>query len=96
MNNKAEISPVVATALLLVVAVTLVVGFQAWYNTLKYGEGQPRIGDLILNTTIEGDIYKCFYHDKGSMRCEIKECFKIENTTFCEQSYENKYFTFPK
>jgi len=31
-NNRKAISPVVATALLLVVAVVAVVGFQKWYN----------------------------------------------------------------
>ncbi len=35
--NKKAISPVVATALLLVVAVVAVVGFQAWYNTFQSG-----------------------------------------------------------
>jgi len=33
MFNKKAISPVVATALLLVVAVVSVVGFQTWFNT---------------------------------------------------------------
>ncbi len=35
--NKKAISPVVATALLLVVAVVAVVGFQAWFNTYQSG-----------------------------------------------------------
>jgi len=33
VSSKKAISPVVATALLLVVAVVAVVGFQAWFNT---------------------------------------------------------------
>lgn len=33
--NKKAISPVVATALLLVVAVVAVVGFQTWFNTYQ-------------------------------------------------------------
>lgn len=35
--NKKAISPVVATALLLVVAVVAVVGFQTWFNTYQSG-----------------------------------------------------------
>ena len=35
--NKKAISPVVATALLLVVAVVAVVGFQTWFNTYQTG-----------------------------------------------------------
>jgi flagellin-like protein len=34
-TNKKGISPVVATALLLVVAVVAVVGFQGWYNSFQ-------------------------------------------------------------
>ena len=41
--NKKAISPVVATALLLVVAVVAVVGFQTWFNTYQSG----------LNTKVE-------------------------------------------
>lgn len=36
-NTKKAISPVVATALLLVVAVVAVVGFQTWFNTYQSG-----------------------------------------------------------
>lgn len=42
-NNKKAISPVVATALLLVVAVVAVVGFQTWFTTYQSG----------LNTKVE-------------------------------------------
>ncbi len=35
MNNKKCISPVVATALLIVVAVLAVVGFQGWFGTFS-------------------------------------------------------------
>lgn len=35
VNNKKAISPVVATALLLVVAVVAVVGFQTWFATFQ-------------------------------------------------------------
>jgi len=41
--NKKAITPVVATALLLVVAVVAVVGFQTWFNTYQSG----------LNTKVE-------------------------------------------
>jgi flagellin-like protein len=37
MVNKKAISPVVATILLLVVAVVAVVGFQTWYQTYQSG-----------------------------------------------------------
>lgn len=38
VNTKKAISPVVATALLLVVAVVAVVGFQTWFNTYQSGQ----------------------------------------------------------
>jgi len=37
LNIKKAISPVVAVALLLVVAVVAVVGFQTWFNTYSSG-----------------------------------------------------------
>lgn len=58
MVNKKAISPVVATALLLVVAVVAVVGFQTWFNTYQSGlntqvEQQSATGTAILIERLE-------------------------------------------
>ena len=60
-NSKKAISPVVATALLLVVAVVAVVGFQGWFNTFQSGiftdiEQQGDISSISTGVeTIVGD-----------------------------------------
>lgn len=56
--NKKAISPVVATALLLVVAVVAVVGFQTWFNTYQSGlnvqvEQQSQAGSAIRIERLE-------------------------------------------
>ncbi len=58
--NKKAISPVVATALLLVVAVVAVVGFQTWFNTYQSGqlsnvEQQSATGTAITVERLEAD-----------------------------------------
>ena len=58
--NKKAISPVVATALLLVVAVVAVVGFQTWFNTYQSGlntqiEQQSQSGSAITVERLEAD-----------------------------------------
>jgi len=64
--NKKGISPVVATALLLVVAVVAVVGFQTWFNTYQSGlnvkvEQQSKAGSSLTIERLEvansGQIY---------------------------------------
>lgn len=58
-NNKKGISPVVATALLLVVAVVAVVGFQTWFNNYQSGlnskvEQQSANGASLTVERVEG------------------------------------------
>lgn len=60
MVNKKAISPVVATALLLVVAVVAVVGFQTWFNTYQSGlntkvEQQSATGSPVTVERLEND-----------------------------------------
>ena len=61
--NKKAISPVVATALLLVVAVVAVVGFQTWFNTYQSGlntqvEQQSSSGSAVTVERLEnGTVY---------------------------------------
>lgn len=59
--NKKAISPVVATALLLVVAVVAVVGFQAWFNTYQSGltgKIESQSGNLLTVNRLEnGTVY---------------------------------------
>ena len=61
--NKKAITPVVATALLLVVAVVAVVGFQTWFNTYQSGlntkvEQQSSTGSAITVERLEtGNLY---------------------------------------
>lgn len=61
--NKKAITPVVATALLLVVAVVAVVGFQTWFNTYQSGlntkvEQQSSTGSSITIERLEtGTLY---------------------------------------
>ncbi|MCA9459671.1 MAG: hypothetical protein KC550_03940 [Nanoarchaeota archaeon] len=61
--TKKAISPVVATALLLVVAVVAVVGFQTWFNTYQSGlntkvEQQSASGSAVTIERLEnGSVY---------------------------------------
>lgn len=61
--NKKAISPVVATALLLVVAVVAVVGFQTWFTTYQSGlntqvEQQSSAGSAVTIERLEnGTVY---------------------------------------
>lgn len=64
VNSKKAISPVVATALLLVVAVVAVVGFQTWFSTYQSGvnaqvEQQSASGSPITveRLQVNGDLF---------------------------------------
>ena len=66
--NKKAISPVVATALLLVVAVVAVVGFQTWFNTYQSGqlseiEERATTGAVITLERLESE--RVFLHNRG-------------------------------
>ena len=65
-KNSRAISPVVATALLLVVAVVAVVGFQTWFNTYQSGlnskvEQQSAAGSSITIERLEGSANATIY-----------------------------------
>jgi len=67
MSNKKAISPVVATALLLVVAVSAVVGFQTWFNTYSTGmfTNVEQQSSSNFNTGIENLIGSTLYFKNG-------------------------------
>ncbi len=71
--NKKAISPVVATALLLVVAVVAVVGFQTWFNTYQAGlstkvEQQSNTGSVVTIERLENvsNIIKVYLKNSGT------------------------------
>lgn len=91
---KKAISPVVATALLLVVAIVFVVGFQTWFNS--YSENlEPTFWEIDKIGTSDNLIMNCVFHvDNGfseeRLKCEVKSCMFYNNETFC--SSENQWF----
>jgi len=71
VSNKKAISPVVATALLLVVAVVAVVGFQTWFNTYQSGlntkvEQQSASGSSITIERLESNSTDCIVYIKNT------------------------------
>jgi formylglycine-generating enzyme required for sulfatase activity len=81
-SNKA-ISPVVAIALLLVVAVVAVVGFQVWFNTYSSSlfsdvEGQSSSGTF--NTMIKTVIGSSLYFNNGFSNLTITD-IKVDGTS---------------
>jgi len=61
---KKAISPVIATALLLIVAVIAVVGFQIWFGTFSSGlfvKTQTQSSNSVSNTQIENLIGNSLY-----------------------------------
>ena len=61
-SSKKAISPVVATALLLVVAVTAVVGFQTWFNQYSSSlftdvESQDSINSVNIDSVVNNKLY---------------------------------------
>ena len=72
--NKKAISPVVATALLLVVAVVAVVGFQTWFNTYQSGqlsnvEQQSTTGSAISVERLENN--KIYLKNSGTENVSV-------------------------
>lgn len=60
--HKKGISPVVATALLLVVAVVAIVGFETWYNTYSSGinseiESKSLYNEVTIEKLVDGMLY---------------------------------------
>lgn len=68
-NSKKAISPVVATALLLVVAVVAVVGFQGWFSTFSsslFTNTETQSTTLVGNTQIDTIIGNSLYFKNGN------------------------------
>lgn len=66
---KKAISPVIATALLLIVAVIAVVGFQIWFGTFSSGlfvKTQTQSSNSVSNTQIENLIGNSLYFKNGN------------------------------
>ncbi len=75
INSKKTMSPVVATALLLVISVISVVGFQNWFQTFSsstYTEIQQQSSTDSLNTMIETVIESNIYFKNGYNNLTIK------------------------
>ena len=74
--NKKAISPVVATALLLVVAVVAVVGFQAWFTTYQSDvtaqvEQEAQTGVQLTVERLENDTI--YLNNGGAEPVEVEE-----------------------
>ncbi len=90
-NNKKAISPVVATALLLVVAVVAVVGFQTWFNTYQSGlntkvEQQSQTGAAIILERLENDT--AYISNKGTDEITLTD-LKIDGKSCAPLSGDN-------
>ncbi len=97
-KNKKAISPVVATALLLVVAVVAVVGFQTWFNTYQSTlnvkvEEQSQGGSAITIERLEssgigGDNATVYLRNRDTANDITVTEWKItkDGTTFCTDS----------
>jgi len=75
--NKKAISPVVATALLLVVAVVAVVGFQSWFTTYQSGinvkvEQESAAGSSITLERLEAVQGKVYAKNTGTSDITVK------------------------
>lgn len=88
--NKKAISPVVATALLLVVAVVAVVGFQTWFNTYQSGlnskvEQQSAAGSSITIERLEGSANATIYLKNTATVNTLVDSWKVTSsgTTIC-------------
>ena len=81
MYNKKTISPVVATALLLVVAVVAVVGFQSWFQLFSsnlFSDTETKSFTNLGNTQIEDMIGNSLYFKNGNTNNITITAIKIE------------------
>jgi len=83
MFNKKAIGPVVASALLLVVAVVSVVGFQTWFNTYStttFSQVESQSSSYILNSKIQGIVGNDLYFNSGSSNKSVYiNSIKVDN-----------------
>ena len=91
--NKKAISPVVATALLLVVAVVAVVGFQTWFNTYQSGlnskvEQESAAGSSITIERLEGTTTGVIYVKNTATADVLVTSWKVtlDGATVCENT----------
>ena len=89
--NKKAISPVVATALLLVVAVVAVVGFQTWFASYQSSveaqvEDQAETGVALQSERVESDednttVYLSFASDVDEITLDVDgtQCYSSDN-----------------
>lgn len=91
--NKKAISPVVATALLLVVAVVAVVGFQTWFNTYQSGlntkvEQESAAGSSLTIERLEGTTTATVYVKNTATSNVLVDSWKVtkSGTTYCENT----------
>ncbi len=91
VNQKKAISPVVATALLLVVAVVAVVGFQTWFNTFQSGvqtnvEQQSNTGTAVTIERLETD--GLYLKNSGAENISITGVEVNGNTISCSVPFD--------
>ena len=93
-NNKKGISPVVATALLLVVAVVAVVGFQTWFNNYQSGlnskvEQQSNAGSSLTVERLEATANGTIYIKNTAVTAVNVTSWKVmySGATYCNDSY---------
>ena len=84
VKQKKAISPVVATALLLVVAVVAVVGFQSWFTTYQSGintkvEQQSNAGSALTIERLEGTSSVSYYVKNSATEAVQVNSVKIMN-----------------
>ncbi len=91
--NKKAISPVVATALLLVVAVVAVVGFQSWFTTYQSGintkvEQQSNAGSVLTIERLESSANGTLYLKNAGTENVTVSSFKVlkDGATQCDDS----------
>jgi len=95
-KNIKAISPVVATALLLVVAVIAVVGFQTWFNSYQSGlnakvEQQSNTGANILVERLENEtLYLKNAGTENVSVTEIKITDSNQNKIDCKENSSKK------
>ena len=98
MNYKRAISPVIATALLLVVAVVSVVGFQTFFNTYSTGlfsKVETQSESSVANTQIDTISGGMLYFKSGFEEIEIQSVKVNGNNCYVSGLYINDLNSIP-
>ena len=85
--NKKAISPVVATALLLVVAVVAVVGFQSWFTTFQ----SKQLTDVELQTSSGGSSINVERVQNGSIYILNRGKINVQSSDISVTSIDGTY-----